>query len=229
MSRLMGKYAGLLIGTQTCILTYRMSRQLISLASLKGGVGKTTSAIHIAGHLAEQGRGVAVVDRDRTRSATSWSRGGHLPFFVGTQDAAFKRADEFDTLVIDSRGGLENEELQEMAEASDFLLLPTNVEYMSLDAMAQTAEALGALGQQSFAVLFTMARPGKRLETARSILIELGLPVLQATVRQSEAFKDASEQSVLVKDVKTNKLAKPCWEDYGDVVKEVLQRMKGEE
>ncbi|MFB9081254.1 ParA family protein [Deinococcus wulumuqiensis] len=62
-----------------------MSRLLISLASLKGGVGKTTSAIHIAGHLSKQGRGgVAVVDRDRTRSATSWSRSGNLPFFVGT-------------------------------------------------------------------------------------------------------------------------------------------------
>ena len=204
-----------------------MSRLLISLASLKGGVGKTTSAIHIAGHLSEQGRGgVAVIDRDRTRSATSWSRSGNLPFFVGTQDAAFKRADEFTTLVIDSRGGLENEELQEMAEASDFLLLPTNVEYMSLDAMAQTAEALGAMGNRAFGVLFTMARPGKRLETARRVLEELGLPVLNATVRASEAFKDASEQSLLVRDVKTNKLAHKCWDDYGEVVQELFGRME---
>lgn len=205
-----------------------MNRLLLSLASLKGGVGKTTSAIHIAGQLTERQRaGVAVVDRDRTRSATSWSRGGHLPFFVGTQDAVFKRADEFTTLVIDSRGGLENEELLEMAEASDFLLLPTNVEYMSLDAMAQTAEALGALGHRAFAVLFTMARPGKRLDTARKVLEELGLPVMAASVRASEAFKDASEQSVLVRDVKTNKLARSCWDDYGAVVEEISARMKG--
>lgn len=169
-----------------------------------------------------------MVDRDRTRSATSWSRSGNLSFFVGTQDAVFKRADEFTTLVIDSRGGLENEELQEMAEASDFLLLPTNVEYMSLDAMAQTAEALGAMGNRSFAVLFTMARPGKRLDTARNVLEELGLPVLNATVRASEAFKDASEQSVLVGQVKTNKLAQRCWEDYGEVVDEIFQRMGGQ-
>ena len=121
-----------------------MSSLLISLASLKGGVGKTTSAVHIAGQLAKRDiGGVAVVDRDRTRSATSWSRGGKLPFFVGTQDAVMRRAVDFSALVIDSRGGLENDELLEMAEASDFLLLPTNVEYMSLDAMAQTAEALG--------------------------------------------------------------------------------------
>jgi len=169
---------------------------------------------------------VAVVDRDRTRSATSWSRGGKLPFFVGTQDAVFKRADEFTSLVIDSRGGLENDELQEMAEASDFLLLPTNVEYMSLDAMAQTAEALGDLGHQAFGVLFTMAKPGKRLDTARNVLEELGLPVMAATIRASEAFKDASEQSVLVRDVKTNKLARSCWEDYLAVTEELFARME---
>ena len=205
-----------------------MSRLLISLASLKGGVGKTTTAVHLAGCITErQGAGVAVVNRDRTRSATSWSRGGKLPFFVGTQDSVFKRADEFTTLVINSRGGLENDELQEMAEASDFLLLPTNVEYMSLDAMAQTAEALGELGHKAFGVLFTMAKPGKRLDTARAVLEELGLPVMAATVRASEAFKDASEQSVLVRDVKTNKLARSCWEDYLAVTSEIFTRMEG--
>lgn len=204
-----------------------MSRLLISLASLKGGVGKTTSAIHIAGHLAErQGGGVAVVDRDRTRSATSWSRSGNLPFFVGTQDAVFKRADEFRTLVVDSRGGVENDELLEMTEASDFLLLPTNVEYMSLDAMAQTAEALGTMGGRNFAVLFTMARPGKKLDTARSVLTELELPVMRTAIRMSEAFKDASAESVLVRDVRTNALAEKCWQDYADVVDELFERME---
>lgn len=204
-----------------------MSRLLISLASLKGGVGKTTSAIHIAGQLTRLNNGgVAVVDRDRTRSATSWSRSGNLPFFVGPQDAVFRRADEFNSLVIDSRGGLETDELLEMAEASDFLLLPTNVEYMSLDAMAQTAEALGEMGTKAFAVLFTMAKPGKRLDTARKVLEELGLPVLAATVRQSEAFKDASEQSVLVRDVRGSKLAKNCWMDYEAVTDELFRRME---
>ncbi|GGR11189.1 ParA family protein [Deinococcus ruber] len=204
-----------------------MSSLLISLASLKGGVGKTTSAIHIAGQLARRERGgVAVVDRDRTRSATSWSRGGNLPFFVGTQDAVMRRAVDFSSLVIDSRGGLENDELLEMAEASDFLLLPTNVEYMSLDAMAQTAEALGEMGTKAFAVLFTMAKPGKRLDTARRVLEELGLPVLAATVRQSDAFKDASEQSVLVRDVRGSKLAKNCWLDYESVTDEIFARME---
>lgn len=214
-----GKYA---------IVVCKMTRVLISLASLKGGVGKTTSAIHIAGHLAgRHNGGVSVIDRDRTRSATSWARSGNLPFFVGTQDAVFKRVDEFQTLVVDARGGLETDELLEMADASDFMLLPTNVEYMSLDALAQTAEILNSLGNKTYAVLFTMARPGKKLETARQVVEEMGLPVLKNDIRMSEAFKDASTQSVLVKDVRQNKLASKCWDDYGHVVEEITPRIGG--
>lgn len=205
-----------------------MARTLISLASLKGGVGKTTSAIHIAGHLTNQtDKGVAVIDRDRTRSATSWARSGNLPFFVGTQDAVFKRIDDFQTLVVDARGGLETDELLEMADASDFMLLPTNIEFMSLDAMAQTAEVLKAIGNEKFAVLFTMTRSVKKVVEAREIVGDLGLPVLMNDVRLSEAFKDASAVSALVRDVRTNKLAKKCWEDYGRVVHEINSRMKG--
>lgn len=205
-----------------------MERILISLASLKGGVGKTTSALHLAGQISDvRPGGVAVIDRDRTRSATSWARSGNLTFFVGTQDTVFKRIDEFQTLVVDARGGLEKEELIEMADASDFMLLPTNVEYMSLDAMAQTAEILTSFGTQNFAVLFTMSRPGRKLDTAKSIIEDMGLPVLKASIRMSEAFKDASAQSVLVKDVKQNKLAAQCWEDYGQVLAEITSQIGG--
>ncbi|GGR26441.1 hypothetical protein [Deinococcus ruber] len=51
-------------------------------------------------------------------------------------------------------------------------------------------------------------------------------PVLTSTVRQSGAFKDASEQSVLVRDVRGSKLAKNCWLDYKSVTDEIFTRME---
>ena len=59
------------------------------------------------------------------------------------------------------------------------------------------------------------------------MLEELGLPVMTTTIRASEAFKDASEQSVLVRDVKTNRLAPQCWADYVAVTEEIFTRMEG--
>jgi len=53
------------------------TQHLISLASFKGGVGKTTVAVHLAGYLAARAP-TCVVDGDRTRNATFWHAGGHL-------------------------------------------------------------------------------------------------------------------------------------------------------
>ena len=49
----------------------------------------------------------------------------------------------------------------------------------------------------------------------------MGLPVLKASVRISEAFRDASNAAILVRDVKTD-VALRCWRDYQNVTAELL-------
>ena len=46
---------------------------IISLLNQKGGVGKTTLAVHISSGLAKRGRKVLLVDADPQRSALDWS------------------------------------------------------------------------------------------------------------------------------------------------------------
>lgn len=200
-----------------------MTRLILGLASYKGGVGKTTSAIHLAGHLATACP-TLLIDGDRTKSATTWARHGRLPFDVAGPTAIARRAGTVDYLVIDSRGGLDDDDLIDLAQNSDLLLLPSNPELMSLDAMAQTAETLQKhnIPAERSAVLLTMTRPGRKLNEARDVLTAMGLRVLESTIRQSEAFRDASAQGVLVRDVRTNDLARSCWEDYSRVTAEIL-------
>lgn len=66
----------------------------ISVLSRKGGVGKTVSAIYTAALLAEQGKDVAILDKDPEGSAGAWARAaGDLPFPVypeGKQAQALK-------------------------------------------------------------------------------------------------------------------------------------------
>ncbi len=53
----------------------------VTVANFKGGVGKTTTAIHLAAFLAEQGE-TLLLDGDPNRSASAWARKGQLPFTV---------------------------------------------------------------------------------------------------------------------------------------------------
>lgn len=55
---------------------------IVGVVARKGGAGKTTVAVHLAGALTRRGYGVALVDADLQGSATHWGELGQLPFTV---------------------------------------------------------------------------------------------------------------------------------------------------
>lgn len=60
---------------------------ILALVSLKGGVGKTTSAMHLAAVMADDGRDVVLVDADPEQSALRWAAyADSLPFRVVVAD-----------------------------------------------------------------------------------------------------------------------------------------------
>ncbi|WP_425144881.1 ParA family protein [Deinococcus sp.] len=204
---------------------------VVSVASLKGGVGKTTSAIHIAAHLALSGRRVLLADGDRIRTATAWARGGSLPFPVLPITALARGVSAYDAVVMDTEGGVENGKLVEYAQTSDLIVLPTSPDINGLDGAAQTAEVLrgGGVGPQRYVALMTMVRPaGMKDIQARKGLSELGVPILKAGIRISEAFRDASNAAVLVRDIRSE-VAQRCWNDYGAVTAQILALIAGDQ
>ena len=164
-----------------------------------------------------------LVDGDANRSASLWASHDQLPFKVVPEGQAMKFSRHFEHIVIDTGARPSTEELKDLVGGCDLLILPTNPESMSLDALLQTTEALQALGGQ-YRILLTLVppAPSKEGEEARALLESERLPVMRTSIRQTAAFRHASAQGVPVSHVKGSKASKTAWLDYEAAAKEIV-------
>lgn len=178
----------------------------LTVSSFKGGVGKTTTAIHLAAFLAglDAGDRVLLVDGDQNRSATSWSkRGGRgLPFEVVPVDAAFRHIPKFHHVVVDTGARPSREDLEPLVEGCDLLILPTTPEAMALDALIQTVGLLKEIGGDRYRVLLTMVHSNPKVQSASQAREALGqLPLFKQQIRRFIAYEKASLSGALVDEV----------------------------
>lgn len=197
---------------------------IITVASFKGGVGKTVTAVHLTAFLQRHGSAV-LVDGDPNRSSTGWMRRGELPFEVVDERQAVKYARDYEHIVIDTAARPDSEELDTLAEGCDLLILPSTPDALSLDALILTVGELERIGRtDGYRILLTMVppRPSRDGEQARSTLTANGLPVFAGEIRRLVAFGKAGLRGVPVYDVRDPR-ADAAWEDYAGVGEEMIQ------
>jgi chromosome partitioning protein len=195
---------------------------IITVASHKGGVGKTTTAVHLAGFLQDRAP-TLLIDGDPNRSATGWAKRGQLPFRVIDERQAAKFARDYQHVVIDTEARPEEEDLKSLADGCDLLIIPSCPDALSLDALMQTIEALGKIGGR-FKVLLTIIppKPSKDGEEARATLTDCGLPLFSGSIRRLAAFQKAALAGVLISAVDDPR-AHLGWEDYRGVGEEATR------
>lgn len=199
---------------------------IVTFVSQKGGCGKTTSSVHFAALLARQGS-TLLIDEDPAAHALSWRRRGEgrVGFDAVTHAGSLRIAKDYQHFVIDTKGGLEDEQIAELYDGADLLVIPAIVESMTLESMHKTAQALRKKDPElaRVRVMFTQTRRsgGRKLSEAREVVRDLGLSPLSRTIRDTEAFKDACDAGVLVHQVR-NALGKNGWMDYEAAFSEAL-------
>lgn len=196
---------------------------IITVASFKGGVSKTTSAIHVAAYLQKKAP-TLLIDGDANRAALQWGREGKLPFKIVDERQAAKFAREFEHIVIDTQAHPSRNDLKTLAEGCDLLIIPTTPDALSLNALLLTVEELQALGSRSFRILLTIVPPlpSRAADEARESLTKAKLPLFKHQIRRLVAFQKAALEGVTVDQVRDER-AKEGWADYVSVGKEIMR------
>jgi chromosome partitioning protein len=197
---------------------------IVTVTSCKGGVAKSTTAVHLAAYLAAR-QPTIVVDGDPNRSVSGWAKRGALPFRVVDERQAPRviRDERPAHIVIDTAAGPTREDLDALADGCDLLVIPTTPDALALDALMATVENLRAVGAERFRVLLTIVppRPSRDGDEAREMIAEAGLPMFAGSVRRLAAFQKAALSGCVVSEVKDPRAA-DAWGDYEAVGRELL-------
>jgi chromosome partitioning protein len=193
---------------------------IIAITALKGGVGKTTTAVHLAAYLQTKAP-TLLIDADKNRSALVWSREDKLPFYVASQAGSPGLIKKFTHIVIDTQARPEPEELEDLASGSDLLILPTTPNHLDLDTTVKAVELLKPFNANYKVLLTQVDSRTRNGRDAHKFLEEAQLPLFKTEIPLLVAFQRAPSRGVTVKDFPDSR-SYVGWNKYKAVGKEIL-------
>jgi chromosome partitioning protein len=213
-----------------------MAGLIIGVVGKKGGSGKTTVAVNLAGALAERFAEVLVIDADPQGTALTWrAAAGNagfpaqvigLPRPVIHQEAP-KFARKYDAVVIDSPSGYQDEQIQRSAMlASSLVVIPVQPSAVDIwsarDTAALVVQAKLHNPGLKARLLVSRAQPRTRLsQEAWEALEGLALPVFRSAVSQRVGLAEAPLYGKLILHYANN----PAAAEFRSLAREILEVM----
>jgi chromosome partitioning protein len=170
--------------------------QVIAIVSQKGGVGKSTLAVHLATEAGAQGQRVLLLDLDPQGSAMEWAnrRGDRPPDVSGANPASIgkeierAKADGYDLVVVDTAPHADHAALQ-AARAADLVAIPCRPSTFDIAAISATLD-LCKLANKQFVVVLNAAPIRSRVTIeAVEAITEKGGKVSSVIIRQRVSFQ----------------------------------------
>jgi chromosome partitioning protein len=184
--------------------------KVISILNQKGGVGKTTMAVHLATAFARAKKKVLLLDADPQGSALDWAAARHgdkLFPVVGLPKPSIHKelpalAADYELMVIDGPPRV-YEVARSAIMASDLVLVPVQPSPYDVWAAKEIIDLLNEASVYKPTLLkaFTINRKIVNTAIGRDVaeaLSEYPIPVLQTAISQRVAFAESATQGLTV-------------------------------
>jgi chromosome partitioning protein len=178
---------------------------VLTIASSKGGPGKTTVAMLLAAALAAEGRRVVALDADPTLALSRWARNAYEgPAFEVHAEAdetrlahLIDRAAAAADIVIVDTAGFGNRAAAVAMTSADAILVPTlsgEADITEAEKTVRLAEGLARAARRQIptAVLLNKVRRTQLAKHAMQEIAAAGLPRLESTLSDLVAYGELS-------------------------------------
>lgn len=183
---------------------------IIAIANAKGGVGKSTLAVHFAAWLSERGHRVTLADCDSQMSSSEWIREAapkvkaiRLDNPDSILDDLPALSQETDFVVADGPGG-QNETSRSLLMRADLAVLPCKASMLEVRALTKATAVLRQAQETRQGIppaIIVLSMIGKRYrltQDMRDATKLLKLPVAAAPMVLRQIYADAPGQASLV-------------------------------
>ncbi|MBK3780038.1 AAA family ATPase [Paraburkholderia aspalathi] len=227
-----------------------MTGFVFAVANQKGGVGKSTTSVHIGSALVEMGHTVVVVDGDPQNTVVQWGGGGEdgvedgenivaspeggLKFMVANLAAAGKNihreikkyADNFEFVIVDCPPSVGDPVPASTLLVSDIVVMPTSsspTDFWSSKGFVHMVEQAQVTNETLKPVWLLNKIEEKRMLTKsiKKAVEATGIPMLQTSVANRECYKQAAALGVSCFDM-TDKGSKAAAAEFRMVTAELL-------
>ena len=223
---------GIAVNTKFYISKMDIKTKVITVTGIKGGIGKSTTAFHIAAYISRFGKTLLLDCDDKNRTSVEWYKRGlandiEFGFEVADERSGKLKVIGKDFIVIDTPANLANDDFEELSQECDLMILPVYPDANSIDSLGKI---LGKIKDDAaFRGLISMepALPNRDGEEVQKMLRDNGVPVFDVRVKRSVALARAAKIGCTVRDLpKDDKSAQALWLNFEELGKEVMKILR---
>lgn len=195
--------------------------KFVTVTNYKGGVAKSTIALHLAGFFSDLGK-TLLIDGDANKTCLNWARrGSGLPFSVVPEKTMSKAIAGNDFILFDTPARPESEDLKDLASGCDLLILPMSPDIVSLEPMLETARELAGANYRALITIVPPA-PSREGEAMKADLKAAGVPTFETLIRRTVHYQKAALAGCLIRDLPDSR-AREAWSDIEALGREILE------